>query len=339
MRHHILRLTVVLAILAAFSMNAKAQFREEAFNQNYNSPSDTTASKDSVNQNWSFKEFYRGVTHKDTTLRIGSLFGGATVFIGTEQMFNRQYWKLPIIYGGLGTTLGMGYHYKNIYNKSKTAYDAAFELDPATTLTVDTHAKDMAKYMFASAGFIYWATLMDGVYNYKKDVPNQAGKATIYSILMPGLGQCYNGEYWKVPIYWGCLIGSVHFYSLNNTNYQRYRRIYKEATGGGEYTGRISSETALYYRDVFRRYRDYSVLAIAGFYLLQVIDANVFAYMQDFEMSDDLSLNISPTIISPDCEYAFAPTGTNFGAPRRTFGAPATTFGQNAFGFKVGITF
>ena len=170
--------------------------------------------------------------------------------------------------------------------------------------------------MFIGAGAIYWATLMDGVIRYPSGGRHpHPGKATLYSLLLPGLGQAYNGEYWKIPIYWGGLVASVHYYNLNNTNYLRYKRIYNEATDPESTTKPpISADAALYYRDVFRRWRDYSIVAILGVYLLQIIDANVFAYMQDFDVSDDLSMHIAPAVITPETTYAmrhtpFAPTG------------------------------
>lgn len=343
MKNLILRICLALVCLAAFSPGAKAQFREEAFNQTYNDPSDTTSARDSVDKMWSFREFFRGVSHKDTTLRIGTMFAGSTVFIGSEQIYNKQYWKLPIIYGGIGTTLGLGIHYNSKYKHSKKGYDIAMALDPNMEFELDTRSKDMAKYMFASAGFIYWATLMDGVVNYKRDVKNQPGKATIYSILLPGLGQAYNGEYWKIPIYWGMMIGSYHFYALNSKNYKRFKRIHNEATNpDGGYTGSIPAERALYFRNVYRRYRDYSVVAIVGSYLLQVIDANVFAYMQDFEMNDELTLNVTPTVISPYNEYIpphneYAIASPTRSVPPMSFGMGA--FGDNAIGIKVGLRF
>lgn len=316
MKGSFLKIFLVLALMAAFSWGSKAQFKEDAFNQSYNEPGDTTNVKDSVAQMWTFREFFRGIAHKDT-LRIGSMFAGATVFIGTEQIYNKQYWKLPIVYGGLGATIGLGIHYNNKYKDSN-----------------DQHDKDMSKYMFASAGFLYWATLMDGIYNYRRDVPHQPGKATIYSILVPGLGQAYNGEYWKIPIYWGCLIGSYHFYRTNNINYRKYKRIHNEATAeNSTYTGRITAEQALYYRNVYRRYRDYSIVAIAGFYLLQVIDANVFSYMRDFEVSDDLSMKIAPTVIVPDNEYALGSSGLG------NFNSTFSSCGNEALGLKIGFTF
>ena len=93
----------------------------------------------------------------------------------------------------------------------------------------------------------------------------------------------------------------------NKRNYKRYKWIYDQATSEDPSVEKppISAENALYYRDVFRRYRDYSILAVALFYVVQVVDANVFAYMQDFEMDDDISLRLEPAVISP--EFASAP--------------------------------
>lgn len=91
-------------------------------------------------------------------------------------------------------------------------------------------------------------------------------------------------------------------------------------------TSPISAETAKWYRDVYRRYRDYSIVATALFYFLQILDANVFAYMHDFEVNDDISLNLEPTIIAPDNAYAIHTTGDSYN-------------GRNAFGFRLGFTF
>ena len=328
MRYLKLRIVLVTLCLTVFAVGTRAQFREEAFSQTYANPSDTLDS-DSVDQMWSFKEFFHGVARHDSTLKIGSMFAGSTVFIGAEQYYNRQYWKIPITYAGLGTTIGMGIKYHNQYKASKSAYERAFETDPETSLTVDEDARKKATYMFASAGLIYWGTLMDGVVNYKRDIKGQAGKATLYSLLMPGLGQAYNGEYWKIPIYWGAIVGSYHYYSVNNKNYKRYKRIHNEATAeDGSYEGLIPADRALYYRNVFRRFRDYSVVAIAGSYLLQVIDANVFSYMRDIEVNDDLTMSVSPTLITPYNEYAIAPRYSGSGL-----------MGDKAVGLKIGFTF
>ncbi len=151
---------------------------------------------------------------------------------------------------------------------------------------------------------------MDGVISYKPDDYPSAGKATLYSILLPGLGQIYNKEYWKLPLYLGGLGAAFHYYSDFNRNFQRFRNIYIEATNpDAQYDGPITAEQALYYRNIYRRYRDYSTLIIAAVYLLQVIDANVFSYMHNFEVTDDLSMRMEPVIGLPDYQLAMATPG------------------------------
>jgi len=283
------RLLCIIAFLLpvlAGSFSASAQFKEEAFNQSYNDDPDSPS--DSTDVLFSFKELFGGIAHKNP-LKPGTMLVGSVMMPGTGQIYNKDYWKLPIVYAGLAGGVAGGFYFKSQDNKKA------------------------ANLCFAAAGLTYWGMMLDEIISYDAEYPS-AGKATIYSILVPGLGQIYNGEAWKLPIYWGGLLGAVHFYTLNRTNYQRFRRIYREATDTETpYTGPISGETALYYRNIYRRYRDYSVLAIAGFYLLQVIDANVFAYMHDFNIADDLAMSVKPAVILPDNSYAFAPGNSAFG--------------------------
>ena len=42
-------------------------------------------------------------------------------------------------------------------------------------------------------------------------------------------------------------------------------------------------------------------------YALNIIDANVFAYMKDFNVSDDLSLNVNPALIE-NIDSNFSPS-------------------------------
>ena len=280
-------IVLVAAVLFARPVACDAQFRKEAFTQNYN---DNTQAPDSSAALFSFKEFYGGLTHRSEA-RIGTMFAGSTLLIGGQQIYNRDYWKLPVIYGGIGAGVTLG-----IINLNKYKTDG----DPAS--------RTRAIWSFAGAGAVWWASLLDGAVCYDRgNQEHLPGRATLYSILLPGLGQVYNHEAWKIPIYWAGLATSYYFFDNSRINYERYRRIYKEATGeeAASYDGPVSAETALYYRDLYRRYRDYSVLAIAAVYLLQVIDANVFAYMQDFELSDDLSLRVEPTVLCPGNALAF----------------------------------
>ena len=286
----------LLVGIACCCQPARGQFRNEAFSQNYNNDTETAdnGQRDS-SFTFSVAEYIGGLRHDS---RLGNTFVGSIVAIGGQQIYNRDYWKLPIIYGGIGAGVGMGIHYNKIYRQS------------VADGTPDASAKRMRTLMYAGAGAFYWASLLDGVACYDTDDPHHPSRAMIYSLLLPGLGQCYNGEYWKIPIYWGALLGAYHYYDHNNMNYKRFKNIYIEASDPESgYTGKISAETALYYRNMYREYRDYSILAIAIFYLLQAIDANVFAYMQDFEVSEDLSMEIRPALITPNTQFALNPTG------------------------------
>jgi hypothetical protein len=307
--HKILKYIVVSVLFfAGFAITSKAQFKEDAFSQTYNDQADTTGRTDTTDKLFSFKEFFGGLSHKND-LKIGTMFAGSVIMPGTAQIYNRQYWKLPIVYGGIGALAGTGGYYLHQYKKSGNT---------------DLQAKNTGTWLMVGAGLVYWGSLMDGVASYKSAKEPNPGRAALYSALLPGLGQVYNGEYFKVPIYWGCLLGATHFLMNNNTNYKRFKRIHNEATTDPNYSQSISAETAKWYRDEYRRYRDYSIVATALFYLLQVVDANVFAYMHDFEVTDDITMKIEPSVIAPDNVYAMH---------------TSTHLGQNAVGLRLGIRF
>lgn len=300
-------LKLILSLMTAFLVSAvfndaHAQFREQPFQQQYND--NPSAQTDTVESMFSLKEYIGGLQHKNT-LKIGTMAAGSAVLVGGCQIYNKQYWKLPIVYGTIGGSLGAGLVLKNKGN------------DKAAT------------WCFVGAGVAYWATMLDGVINFEKDAPYpHPGRATMYSLLVPGLGQIYNKEYWKVPIYVGGIVAATHYYTDFKRNFERFRNIYLEATNPDiQYTGPIPADQALYYRDVYRRYRDYSLLAIAAVYLLQVIDANVFSYMHDFEVTDDLALSIGPSVINPPTiQMASSNSVTPFS-------------GGSAVGLSVGFSF
>ena len=309
MYRYLKHIVICVLFFIGFANTGNAQFKEEAFSQTYNDAADSTSVKDTSDKMFSFKDLFGGLAHKHS-IKVGTMFAGSVILPGTAQIYNKQYWKLPIVYGGLGALAGTGGYYLHKYNKSGKT---------------DLQAKTTGTWLMVGAGLVYWGSLMDGVACYKSNKSPDPGRATLYSALLPGLGQIYNGEYFKVPIYWGCLLGATHFLVNNNTNYVRFKRIHNEATTDPNYMGTISVETDKWYRDEYRRYRDYSIVATVLFYLLQVIDANVFAYMHDFEVTDDISLNLEPAVIAPDNAYAMH---TN-----------SYSIGHNAVGMRLGLRF
>lgn len=334
-RQHIRYILAFMICLVGFAVRSEAQFKEEAFNQSYNVQSDTTSQGDSATL-FSVKEYIGGLAHKNT-IKIGTMFAGSVVLPGTAQIYNKDYWKLPIVYGGIGALAGTGGYYLHQYKKTQKAYDKwnaekisfedRYNVDfPFEAPPVDMKSKQTGTWLMAGAALMYWGTLLDGVICYESESDPLPGRATIYSALLPGLGQIYNGEFFKIPIYWGGMLASLHFLTTNNLNYKRFKRIHNEATTPGSgYDQSISAETAKWYRDVYRRYRDYSIVATAAVYLLQVIDANVFAYMHDFEISDDITMDIEPAVIAPYNAYAV--------------NTPSFNRGQNALGMRIGLRF
>ena len=117
-------------------------------------------------------------------------------------------------------------------------------------------------------------------------------KAAFYSAILPGLGQAYNGRYWKIPIAYAGLGGGVYFYINNDKEWNRYRDAYKDRLAGreDEFGDRISTEALVRAQEFYRRNKEISLLVIAGVYVLNIIDANVDAHLQQFNVSEDLSL-------------------------------------------------
>lgn len=301
------RLTLLIILVVGIIYDADAQFRSSRANyggqtdQTLGPPGSEVSSQQTTDgnkqvvtdslQGFSLKRMMRGFTRKDT-LELGYMFLGTAVLPGSAQIYNRQYWKLPIVYGGIGAGIAGGVLMNKKYHQ-----------------TGDAKYKTLRTASYIGAGLFYWGQIMDGVVSYKTDVRKPvAAKATLYSALLPGLGQAYNGDWWKIPIWYGGFAACGYFYHQNDMNYRRFKYIYdvdndKENSG---YIGGITASQAEWYKTTYRRYRDYSILAFVLVYALNVIDANVFAHMHDFDVNDNIaSLEVSPAIITPlNAEYA-----------------------------------
>lgn len=131
--------------------------------------------------------------------------------------------------------------------------------------------------------------------------------ATKRSALIPGWGQAYNREYWKIPIVYGILAIPAGLYFYNNDLYKKtkfaYEALYK-AQGPAKDSSdlpfidpqlkNLSITSLQSYRNSFRRDRDYSILWFLLAWGLQVADATVFAHLKQFDVSNDLSMELTP---------------------------------------------
>ena len=149
--------------------------------------------------------------------------------------------------------------------------------------------------------------------NKKLFIPNPT-KATWLAVVFPGGGQIYNRIYWKLPIIYGGFAGCAYALTWNGKMYKDYMQAYKDASKGNwdassitdllppGYIDRVSQtqivETLRKRKDTYRRYRDLSIFAFIGVYLISVIDAYVDAELSNFDITPDLSMRIEPAVIN-----------------------------------------
>lgn len=135
-------------------------------------------------------------------------------------------------------------------------------------------------------------------------------KAVIYSAVLPGLGQVYNHQampkgkkkaFWKVPLIYGALGASGYFLISNQQLKNELKSEYISRTENGLYSDKwiqYDDQAILTLYNQHLNFRDLSILAVTGVYLLQVVDAGVEAHFVDFDISEDLSLHIRPVLYS-----------------------------------------
>lgn len=154
---------------------------------------------------------------------------------------------------------------------------------------------------------------INGALNKKIFIPNPT-KATWLALVIPGGGQIYNRKYWKLPIIYGGFAGCAYALTWNNKMYKDYMQAYKDAALGNWEANSIHdllppgyldrtpktqiTETLRKRKDTYRRYRDLSIFAFIGVYLISVIDAYVDAELSNFDITPDLSMRVEPAVIN-----------------------------------------
>lgn len=143
----------------------------------------------------------------------------------------------------------------------------------------------------------------------KAFIPNPT-KATWLAVVFPGGGQIYNRKYWKLPIVYGGFAGCAYALSWNSKMYKDYSQAYmdimdKNPTTNSylellppnhNYSEDQLKEVLRKRKDLYRRYRDMSVFAFIGVYLLSIVDAYVDAELSNFDLTPDLSMRVEPTL-------------------------------------------
>jgi hypothetical protein len=141
-------------------------------------------------------------------------------------------------------------------------------------------------------------------------------RAMWLAMVFPGGGQIYNRKYWKLPIVYGGVVGCIYAVNWNSQMLKDYSQAYQDITDkdpttnshlemlplGYNISGREEHFKTIFKRkkDFYRRNRDLSIFCIAGVYLLSVVDAYVDAELSTFDIGRELSVQLSPNMISTD---------------------------------------
>jgi len=147
--------------------------------------------------------------------------------------------------------------------------------------------------------------------NKKIFVPNPT-RATWLAVVFPGGGQIYNRKYWKLPIIYGGFAGCAYALSWNGKMYKDYSQAYLDIMDSNpntksyedllppnaNYSEEQLKTTIKNRKDMFRRYRDLSIFAFIGVYIISIIDAYVDAELSNFDITPDLSMRVEPAIIN-----------------------------------------
>ena len=234
---------------------------------------------------------------------------------GFGQIYNKQYWKLGILYPVVGASVGMFVHENKQYKPLKAQYDQYLidngymrteELDRIQASLIRHNTMQQIYAGIAIATYIYF--IGDAAVNYSTNEVSQVKKATTLSTICPGAGQIYNKSYWRVPIVIGGLASTIYTVDWNNRGYKRFKTAYalrvdydknpdKYPNGAAdEFRGQYSATFLKNLKDSYRRNRDLCIILTAGIYLLQIMDAHVDAHLQDYDISDDLSMNMEPFV-------------------------------------------
>lgn len=146
------------------------------------------------------------------------------------------------------------------------------------------------------------STLVNNISSdYKPMDPLAPSRAAFYSAIVPGLGQIFNKKYWKLPLVYAAVGTPIYFYVDNDSKYRDYRNEYKKRLRGIYDTedpvfGKLDNDRVIQGQQFYQRNRDLSLVVAIGFYILNVVDANIDAHLMQFNVNDKLT-------IQPAMEY------------------------------------
>lgn len=137
--------------------------------------------------------------------------------------------------------------------------------------------------------------------NQKKHSPH---RASIYSAMLPGLGQVYNKKYWKVPVIYAGFGGLYYITRENTLEYRKFLEAYRYVVNqdsipiNNDYIDRYNEQQLLQGKNVYRRNMEIGYIIAGAWYLINIIDASVDAHFFYYDVSESLSMKLEPVLLS-----------------------------------------
>lgn len=124
--------------------------------------------------------------------------------------------------------------------------------------------------------------------------PLAPATAAYYSAVLPGLGQAYNKRYWMIPVIYGAMGTSLYFYKRNDDKYNQVLNAFKLELAGKPHEFDNFDKSALERAIAgYKKDRDLSLFITIGFYILNIVEANVDAHLPNRKI--DTNLSYQPT--------------------------------------------
>ncbi len=146
-------------------------------------------------------------------------------------------------------------------------------------------------------GFLAWLhnrTRAAQDYYFGTKVP-YAGRSALLSTILPGAGQVYNKQSWKLGLVWGGIGFTLYNLDQNLFEYRRFRDAYELSVMGEDHPLSFLSENALKsYRDQFRSNLELNYIALGAVYLLNIAEAFISGHLAGFDVSENLSFYVPP---------------------------------------------
>ena len=136
------------------------------------------------------------------------------------------------------------------------------------------------------------------------------------SLMVPGWGQVYNHQWWKVPVIYGgfALLGAAIVYNQHYFHvYVTEAKFLRDNVNQSQNPYPDLGSYGLNYQAFFdaaeanRRNRDLSILGVLGAWGINIIDAYIDAkFKHSYSMDNNLSFKFEPALINQSQGLAFS---------------------------------